>query len=177
MGHRVAGLRYRVDLGGSRAAGRRAGARRVVRAVPCNRLRARDVWGGGTVPDHSDVRYGNFYDFEPALRGHLLEAGYRFVSGAGEDAITVRILPNGTSAICDAIPGTDTNRGCRTIGEVRVEILNVDPDRSIDSSLRIRGRCGADQLMDVERMSEYVAAMIDYELHRREGRERPRSRC
>lgn len=66
---------------------------------------------------------------------------------------------------------------CQTVGEVRVEILNADPALDIKHTLRIRGRCGADELMDVERMSEYVAAMIDYELHRGEDRRRPSTRC
>ena len=135
-------------------------------------------WRRG-VPNVIDQRYGNPYQFEGLLQWHLQEAGYSFVSGDGarEDVVTIRVQPEMTRAMCDRTPGTNTDESCQTVGEVRVEILNTDPELDIRNSLLIRGRCGADQLMDVERMSEFVAATIDYELHSRKDRRRPSSRC
>ena len=148
--------------------------------VPCRESACRLAmdWRSG-VPTIVDRRYGNPFQFERWLLGHLQEAGYRFVAGdgAGEDAVTIRLEPEMMRAMCDRTPGTDTDMSCQTIGEVRLEILNTDPGLDLKHSVRIRGRCGADQLMDVERMSEYVAANIDYELHGREGVKRPSARC
>jgi hypothetical protein len=155
-------------------------AEQAASAVPCKESACRLFvdWRSG-VPNNMDRRYGNPYQFERWLLGHLQEAGYRFVAGteAGEDAVAVRLEPEMMRAVCDRTPGTNTDMSCQTIGEVRLEILNTVPELDINHSVRIRGRCGADQLMDVERMSEYVAANIDYELHGREGVRRPSARC
>jgi hypothetical protein len=73
-------------------------------------------------------------------------------------------------------PGTNPDLSCQTIGEVRVEVLNADPGLDIRRSIRVPGKCGSDQMRDIARMSEHVAAFIDYELRGREGR-RPSTGC
>ena len=151
-----------------------------VASVPCRETLCTLAldWRSG-VPNLIDRRYGNPYQFEHWLLGHLEDAGYSFAGpeGAGDQAVTIRVAPEMTRAMCDQMPGTDTDYSCQTIGEVRVELLNTDPALDLKRSLRIRGRCGANDFMDISRMAEYVAATIDYELHRREGRRRPSTRC
>ena len=151
-----------------------------VASVPCREALCTLAldWRSG-VPNLMDRRYGNPYQFEHWLLGHLEDAGYRFAGGegAGDQAVTIRVAPEMTRAMCDQMPGTDTDFSCQTIGEVRVELLNTDPELDLKHSIRIRGRCGANDFMDISRMAEYVATTIDYELHRREGRRRPSTRC
>jgi hypothetical protein len=54
--------------------------------VPCREVRCTLAldWRSG-VPNLSDRRYGNPYQFERWLFGHLEEAGYSFVPGEGAD--------------------------------------------------------------------------------------------
>ena len=148
-------------------------------AVPCQQQTCGlSVEWRGPVPAFADRRYGAPTSFETVLRARLVEAGYRFAPALLDaDATNLRLVPEMTRAICDQTPGTGTDRSCQTIGSVNVEIRNVDPSLEINDVLRIRANCGADQLMEIVVMAEYVAATIDYELHQREGRERPRTRC
>ncbi len=143
-------------------------------SAPC----ALDVDWGGPPPGGMDRRYGNAFEFEERLRGHLAEAGYRLTATVAIDDGTVilRLQPEMMRAICDRVPGTGTDMSCQTIGEVRVQVHNVDEAVDFNRSFRIRGRCGADQLMDVARMSQHAAATIVYELAGREG-DRPSTRC
>lgn len=134
-------------------------------------------WQGG-VPNVIDRRYGNPYRFEARLRTELEGVGLRLLpaGSAPGDAVHIVARPSMARAMCDRTPGTNTDMSCQTVGEVRVEVLNADPELDIRRSMRIRGRCGADEMMDVARMSEHVAASIDYELRGREGR-RPSTKC
>ena len=135
-------------------------------------------WGGPT-PSTADRRYGSADTFETHLRSRLRDAGYQFATATleGGGAVTLRVAPRLTRAMCDATPGTNTDYRCQTIGVVTVEIHNLSVDSEIEDRLRVRGDCGADQLMGIERMAEYLTAMLDFELHAREGRDRPRARC
>ena len=132
----------------------------------------------GDVPNAVDRRYGNPFEFEGALLRHLRRAGYSFATGDSGDAgvMTIRVQPKMTKADCDVITGSNPET-CQTIGEVRIEILNAPADLDIKGSFRVRARCGADQLMEVPRMSEYTAGMIGYELLKGQDRKKPSSRC
>lgn len=115
-----------------------------------------------TPPAYADRRYGNAGEFEGIVFQHLLEAGYAFVRGdeAHEGALTFVLRPRMTRAMCDQLAGTETAMNCQTIGEVRISSKNVGPGLDMRSSLTVRGRCGADQMMDIKRMGEYVAATL-----------------
>lgn len=135
-------------------------------------------WGGPT-PSTTDRRYGSPSTFETQLRIRLDEAGYRFATARSEveGALNVTVRPELTRAMCDTTAGTNTDFSCQTIGSVSIEILNLSDESEIAARVRVRGNCGADQLMVIARMAQYVSAMMDYELHAREGRDRPRSSC
>jgi len=130
-------------------------------------------------PPPLDRRYGNAAEFEDRLLGHLKNAGYAFVRGEASDqgVLTFELRPRMVKAMCDRVAGTETAMNCQTIGEVRVAVLNVGPALDMRLSLVVRGQCGASEMMDVARMSEYVAAMIGHELLAREKGPRPSSRC
>lgn len=132
-----------------------------------------------TPPAYADRRYGNAGAFEGIVLEHLLEAGYAFVRGAEahEGALTFVLRPRMTEAMCDQVAGTETSMNCRTIGEVRIASRNVGSGLDMRSSLVVRGRCGADQMMDVNRMGEYVAAMLVREFLAGEKGPKPSSRC
>ena len=135
-------------------------------------------WRGPT-PSTPDRRYGSPATFETHLRSRLREAGYQFATATldVEGAVNIQVLPELARAMCDATPGTNTDYRCQTIGVVNVEIRNLGDDSEIEDRLRVRGNCGADELMGIERMAEYLSALLDYELHARENRDRPRARC
>lgn len=136
------------------------------------------MWRDGA-PVVIDGRYGNAADFERHLREAFTEAGYFFAIRSTEesDVMTVRVRPEIKEAMCDRTAGYNTDMGCQTVGELRVEIVNIDAGSDIKNSFRIRGRCGADQMMTVARMGEYSARVIIYELLKGQDRDRPRSKC
>ena len=70
-------------------------------------------WPSG-VPNLMDRRYGNPYQFEHWLLGNLEDAGYSFAGGegAGDQAVTIRVEPEMMRAMCDRMPGTDTDFSC-----------------------------------------------------------------
>jgi len=130
-------------------------------------------------PPPLDRRYGNPAEFEDRLLGHLRGAGYAFVRGEASDrgALTFELRPRMVKAMCDRMAGTETAMNCQAIGEVRIAVHNVGPASNMRLSLVIRGQCGASEMMDVARMSEYVAAMIGHEFLAREKGSGPSSRC
>ena len=66
---------------------------------------------------------------------------------------------------------------CQMISEVEVEVHVPDPAVKVPRGMRIRNRCGDDQLTDVAKFSEYTAGMIAYELSQDPKRKRPINRC
>ena len=132
-----------------------------------------------TQPATNDRRYGNPADLEALVLQHLLDAGYAFARGdkVDEGAVTFTLRPRMERAMCDQMAGLDPSMNCQTIGEVRIAVHNVGPGLDMRSSLTVRGKCGADQMMTVPRMSEYVAAMIVREFLAAEKGPKPSSRC
>ncbi len=136
-------------------------------------------WTPGTAPTTVDRRYGTVSELEQRVIDQLIGAGYRFERNSADAQLTIRIRPQLIRAMCDVMAGTNPDMSCRTFGEARIEVLDVKPGMKAPRSIRVRGQCGADQVMDVPRFSEYVAAMLDYEFRRAAGEDprRPPTRC
>lgn len=148
-------------------------------ATPCRETTCNLSVDWKDIPNVNDRRYGSPYEFERLVLQHLRAAGYSFTVGASGDAdvATIRIEPRMKDAACEIISGSESGQNCETIGELRVEIVNVASELDIKGSFRIRGRCGADEMMDVKRISEYAAGMLVYELLKGQDRKKPSSRC
>jgi hypothetical protein len=134
-------------------------------------------WGADPTPTFLDRRFGAPADLEKRVVAALTAAGYLVRSDPGASGFRIRIRPTLIQAMCDRLPGTSPDMSCRTFGEVRADFLDADPAWKLPGNLRVRNRCGSDDLMDVEKFSAYVAAMIDYTLARDKDRKRPTARC
>jgi hypothetical protein len=76
-------------------------------------------WGGGQSSSSlpTDRRYGTPSDLETMLKSALTERGFRLLTD-GDDAQRITIRVSMTSAICDEMPGTNTQRDCKTISDL-----------------------------------------------------------
>lgn len=135
------------------------------------------VWGPEGMPTRHDRRYGVVGEFESRTVRHLESAGLRFVVADSRTTLTFTLRPKVVRAMCDVMSGTGTDMSCQMISEVEVEVHNPDPAVKVPRSMRIRNRCGDDQLTDVAKFSEYSAGMIAYELSLDPKRKRPTNRC
>jgi len=143
-------------------------------AVPCGL--AVD-WGSGGAPTFVDRRYGTPADFQRLVIDALTGAGYRFAAESGADAFRIRLRPRLAKAMCDRMPGTDPDMSCQTIGDLTADFINVPAAVDLPNNLRIRNRCGSGESQDIERFSQYVAAMLDYTMTKGKDRKRPIARC
>jgi len=134
-------------------------------------------WGSQGVPTFVDRRYGAPGTFEEHMLSLMNSAGYRFSNAAADSALRIRLRPRMTRAICDLIPGTNPDQSCQTIGDVTADFLSPEKIEGIPGNLRIRNRCGNNQLMTIDGFAEYVAGMLDYTLARDKEKKRPTAKC
>jgi hypothetical protein len=122
-------------------------------------------WGGGqsTSSYPSDRRYGTPSDLETMLKSALTERGFRLRTD-GDDAQRITIRVSMTSAICDEMPGTNTQRDCKTISDLMVQFAATATNPKPPNAMMIRNRCGADRLMNIAQMAHYAADFLAYEL-------------
>jgi hypothetical protein len=122
-------------------------------------------WGGGqsTSSYPSDRRYGTPSDLETMLKSALTERGFRLRTD-GDDAQRITIRVSMTSAICDEMPGTNTQRDCKTISDLFVQFAATATNPKPPNALMIRNRCGADRMMNIAQMARYTADFFAYEL-------------
>ena len=135
-------------------------------------------WGVAGPPLTHDRRYGALAEYMQRLVTSLEQAGYRFAGDKQDNAVlTFRLKPKVVKAMCDAMSGTATDMSCQMIAETEVQVNNPNPNVKLPGSIRIRNRCGDDQLMDIAKFSEYSAGMLAYELSRDPKKRRPTGRC
>jgi hypothetical protein len=136
-------------------------------------------WGSGTTAANLPVdrRYGTPNDFEPLVISGLKEAGFRMATAGDGMLLTLRIAMK--NAMCDAMPGTNTDMSCRTIEEVQAQWVSPSAEVKAPSSVRVTNRCGAgDQRMNIVQMAAFTAASIAYQTAPdRKGLKRPSARC
>ncbi len=110
------------------------------RGAPCRVLLD---WGSGNTAANFPVdrRYGTPNDFEPMVIAGLRDGGMQVTSSGDAMQMTLRVAMK--NAMCDAMPGTNTDMSCRTIDEVQVQWVSPDAAVKAPSSLRVTNRCGA----------------------------------
>lgn len=160
--------------GGQTAARAQEPASSLCRSVACT---LHIDWGSQGTPSFVDRRYGAPGTFEEHVMKGLTAAGYRFSPAAADSMLRIRLRPRITRAVCDLIPGTNPDQSCQAIGDVTADFLTPEKIDGIPGNLRIRNRCGNNQLMTIERFGQYVAGMLDYTLARDKDRKRPTPRC
>jgi hypothetical protein len=161
-----------------------AGGRTAVRAQEAASSLCRNAtctlhidWGSQGTPSFVDRRYGAPGTFEEHVMKGLAAAGYRFSTAAPDSALRIRLRPRIARAVCDLIPGTNPDQSCQTIGDVAADFLTSDKIEGIPGNIRIRNRCGNNQMMTIQQFGEYVAGMLDYTLARDKEKKRPTARC
>jgi hypothetical protein len=136
-------------------------------------------WGSGNTAANFPVdrRYGTPNDFEPMVVAGLRDAGMRTLTAGEGMQMTLRVTMK--NAMCDAMPGTNTDMSCRTIDEVQVQWVSPSAEVKTPPSVRVTNRCGAgDQRMTVAQMANFTAAMIAYQTAPdKKGLKRPSARC
>ena len=122
-------------------------------------------WGGGQSSSSlpTDRRYGTPSDLETILKSALTERGF-LLRTDGDDAQRITIRVSMTSAMCDEMPGTNTQRDCKTISDLFVQFGATATNPKPPNAMIVRNRCGADRLMNIAQMARYTADFLAYEL-------------
>jgi hypothetical protein len=138
-------------------------------------------WGNGTsaaaLPN--DRRYGAPADFEASIKQTLTEHGLRVTDDERNAKTSIRLRMSMMSAICDFMPGTNTDRSCKTVRDVALNFVNSDPAAKKIGATRLTNRCGAsDQVMTTAQFGRYTGLMIDYLLEGEAKKlQRPTPKC
>jgi hypothetical protein len=122
-------------------------------------------WGNGTSAASlpTDRRYGAPADFEASLKQTLTEHGLRVTDDDRNSKASIRLRLSMMSAICDFMPGTNTDRSCKTVRDVALSFVNSDPAAKQIGATRLTNRCGAsDQVMSTAQFGRYTGLIIDY---------------
>jgi hypothetical protein len=138
-------------------------------------------WGSGATAASmpTDRRYGAPIDFETSFKQAMTERGFRVGEGIAETRLSMTLRLGIMPAICDFMPGTNTDRSCKTVRDVNITFLNNDPASKKLNSMRFPNRCGAgDQVMTTTQFGRYVADQLQYTFEGEEKRlPRPVGKC
>ena len=133
-------------------------------------------WGSGvsaaSLP--TDRRYGAPLEFETAFKQVMAEKGYVLSDRVTNAKLAITFRLGMMSAICDFMPGTNTDRSCQTVKDVSITFVNNDPALKKLNSMRFPNRCGAgDQVMSTTQFGRYIAQLMEFTF---EGEEKHLSR-
>lgn len=136
-------------------------------AVPCRNEPCGIIfdWGSGTSAASlpTDRRYGAPLEFETAFKQQMGEKGFTLSDRATGTNLNITLRLGMMSAICDFMPGTNTDRSCKTVKDVSVTFVSNDPKGKKLNSMRFPNRCGAgDQVMSTTQFGRYVAELMQF---------------
>ena len=152
-------------------------------AVPCRDGTCRIVfdWGGGQTASSfpQDRRYGSADDFESKVRSSLAARGFRMTdeTKAGELVITLR--PRMKKAMCDAMPGLNTDMSCNTVSDAAVAFAGGDATLKPPGAKSVRNTCGdATVMMTMGQFGQYTGDMLAFFIEgEKKGERRPSMKC
>ncbi|HLA91452.1 MAG TPA: hypothetical protein VJL28_13580 [Gemmatimonadaceae bacterium] len=139
-------------------------------------------WGPGKTSSNygPDRRYGSGDDFEAKVRAALREHGIRTTDAPAGGALTLTLrMRMKEKAMCDQMPGTNTDFSCTAMQELAVTYTSGDPATKPPGAIRISNRCGSNDLfMTMQAFGQYCADMIWYSLEGEKAKARkPVARC
>lgn len=139
-------------------------------------------WGPGKTSSNygPDRRYGSGDDFEAKVRFALGEHGIRTKDGPVEGTLTLTLRTRmKEKAMCDQMPGTNTDYNCVAVQELAVTFSSGDPATKAPGAIRIPNRCGSnDVFMTMQAFGQYCADMIWYSLEGEKAKaKKPVGRC
>ena len=149
--------------------------------VPCRDSMCRVVfdWGGGQTSAPMDRRYGSGDDFEAKVRSALTAKQYRMTEETKPGEIVIALRPRMKSAICDAMPGLNTDLSCKTIGDLAIAFSGGDATLKPPGARSVRNSCGdATMMMTMAQFGQYTGDMIAYFMEgEKKGERRPSLKC
>jgi hypothetical protein len=122
-------------------------------------------WGTAERRLIPDRKYGHAGLYEGLVLDELAQNGWTFHTGTeGEPAVTFRLRPVLTVAICDVVPGTATDYTCQAIRETVADVMVHREGLVLPRQIRLRNTCSADGFAHVTRFAAFTADVIAWEL-------------
>ena len=139
-------------------------------------------WGSGRTAASfgPDRRYGSGDDFEARFRGAMGESGLRTKDAPAYGPLAITVRPTmKAKAMCDQMPGTNTDLSCSAMSDLTVSFVSTDAAVKAPGSMRVSNRCGSgDTYMIMTVFAKYAVDMVYYTLEGQQKKEpRPRSQC
>jgi hypothetical protein len=135
-------------------------------------------WAGGGAPTSVDRRYGAAAEFEDRLKARMRDRRMRLVDRRSDAAVVITVRPKIKPAMCDAMPGTNTDFSCRAFDDSMLQFDVSDSTIKPIKGLRVPNRCDSDAMpMDVARYSAYLASFIEWVVDLNPRKKRPAARC
>ncbi len=132
----------------------------------------------GAAPSNVDRRYGAAAELEERVKVRMAARGNRLVDRKAEAAIVITVRPRLKAAMCDVLPGTNTDFSCRAFDDVALQFDVSDSSIAAIKALRAPNRCEADKTaMDVTRYSVFLASFIEWALDLNPKKKRPAAKC
>lgn len=138
-------------------------------------------WGGGRTASSfpHDRRYGMADDFEVKVRSSLGGRGLRLTDDARPGEVVMTLRPTVKSAMCDAMPGTNTDMSCNTISDLQIVFSGGEAAMKLPGGRTVRNRCG-DKLtqLTMSQFGLFTADLIAFAIEgEKKGERRPAMQC
>ena len=139
-------------------------------------------WGPGkSAGDYSaDVRYGSATDFEASARRAFAAHGARTQDKLDGAGLVITLRPQFNSrAMCEVMPGTNTNYGCTAMSDLAVSFAAPDPAVKGPSPIRLSNRCGGGgTYLTMPQFGQYVGDMLWWTIAGSQNKEKkPSLKC
>ncbi|MFI5311074.1 MAG: hypothetical protein ACHQQ3_07560 [Gemmatimonadales bacterium] len=150
---------------------------------PCSLASCRVIfdWGGGQTAANfpQDQRYGSGDDFESRVRSSFIGKGLHLADAAQSGQVLITLRPRVKSAMCNAMPGTNTDMSCQMIGDLTIVFSGGEPGTKPPGSRNLRNSCGdASMLMTMSQFGQYTGEMLAFFLDgEKKGEKRPSLKC
>jgi hypothetical protein len=131
-------------------------------------------WSGGNAPD-PDRRYGSPGDLEQAFVSRLEALGFDIEDHAAS-VLTLRVTME-NAAMCDAMPGTDTDMSCHTASRASVVFASSDPAVKAPAPVDVHPHCADPKILPkMVDFGRYAAEWTSYAAGGEKGT-RPSTKC
>jgi hypothetical protein len=139
-------------------------------------------WGPGksSADFGADRRYGSGDDFESTVRRVLASHGIRLQNSPDGTDLTMTVRPKvDTRAMCEIMPGTNTDYSCAAVSDLQVVFTANTQGLKVPAGARLSGRCaGVGEYMTMVKFGTYTADMIWWTLNGSQVKEKkPSARC
>ncbi|MEP7348187.1 MAG: hypothetical protein ABI877_23170, partial [Gemmatimonadaceae bacterium] len=133
---------------------------------------------GGAAPTTVDRRYGAPAELEDRVRLRMKERGMRLADRKADAVLSIMLRPRMKAAMCDVLPGTNTDFSCRAFEDVTLQFDVTDSTTATLKGLRAANRCDNDKTpMDVARYAVYLAGFIEWAIDSNPRKKRPGTKC